>query len=94
MKEEVVKPSGSKFSSHSIAVTDRKKINMTGVSKVDGATDTEVSLTTCLGRLVVTGSELKIAKFDDSDGNLSLGGNVDGIKYTAAKVPLIKRIFK
>ncbi len=75
-------------------MTDRKKASMTGVAKVDGASDNEISLTTCLGRLIVTGSELKIVKFDDTDGNLSLTGNIDAIKYAQAKVPLIKRIFK
>ena len=67
---------------------------MTGVVKVDGATDTEVALTTALGRLIVTGSELKIAKFDDADGNLTMQGNIDGIKYAVTKPPLLKRIFK
>ncbi len=75
-------------------MTDRKKISMTGVAKVDGASDNEISLTTCMGRLLVSGSELKIVKFDDADGNLSLTGNVDSVKYVQAKVPLLKRIFK
>lgn len=92
-KEEPLAPA-TKFTSHSATVTDRKKLAMTGVAKVDGATDGEIVLTTALGRLVVTGSELKIAKFDDTDGNLTLGGNIDAIKYTANKLPLVKRIFK
>lgn len=75
-------------------MTDRKKAVMTGVSKVDGATETQIDLTTALGRLIVTGTALKIAKFDDADGNLTLQGNIDGIKYAAARVPLLKRIFK
>lgn len=94
MKEIKQTQERTKFTSHSITVTDRKKLSMTGVSKVDGATETEISLTTCLGRLIITGSELKIAKFDDADGNLSITGNVDALKYTGAKVPLLKRIFK
>ena len=93
MKDEKVIPA-TKFTSHSVNMTDRKKAVMTGVAKVDGATDTEVELTTALGRLVVTGSQLKIAKYDDADGNLTLQGNIDSIKYAAAKTPLIKRIFK
>lgn len=84
----------TKFTSHSVNMTDRKKASMTGVVKVDGATDKEVELTTALGRLIVTGSGLKIAKFDDADGNLTLSGEIDAIKYAVAKQPLIKRIFK
>lgn len=75
-------------------MTDRKKAVMTGVAKVDGATETEIELTTALGRLIVTGTGLKIAKYDDTDGNLTLIGNIDSLKYAAAKTPLIKRIFK
>ena len=93
MKDEKI-ITHTKFTSHSINMTDRKKAVMTGVAKVDGATDTEVELTTALGRLIVTGTGLKITKYDDADGNLTLQGNIDNIKYAAARVPLIKRIFK
>ncbi|MCH5154273.1 MAG: YabP/YqfC family sporulation protein [Clostridiales bacterium] len=93
MKDEKVIPQ-TKFTSHSVNMTDRKKAVMTGVAKVDGATDTEIELTTALGRLLVTGTGLKIAKYDDTDGNLTLLGNIDSIKYAAAKAPLLKRIFK
>ncbi|MDE5562551.1 MAG: YabP/YqfC family sporulation protein [Clostridiales bacterium] len=93
MKDEKTM-NNTKFTSHSVNMTDRKKAVMTGVSKVDGATETQIDLTTALGRLIVTGTALKIAKFDDADGNLTLQGNIDGIKYAAARVPLLKRIFK
>ena len=93
MKDEKVIPQ-TKFTSHSVNMTDRKKAVMTGVAKVDGATETEIELTTALGRLLVTGTGLKIAKYDDTDGNLTLLGNIDSIKYAVAKTPLIKRIFK
>lgn len=75
-------------------MTDRKKIVMTGVSKVDGASDAEIVLTTCMGKLVVCGSELKLGKFDESDGSLTLGGNIASVKYAETKPPLLKRIFK
>ncbi len=93
MKDEKI-INNTKFTSHSVNMTDRKKAVMTGVSKVDGATETQIDLTTALGRLIVTGTALKIAKFDDADGNLTLTGNIDSIKYVGARVPLIKRIFK
>ncbi len=95
MKE--IKPvitNNTKFTSHSVNVVDRKKTSMTGVGRVEGATETEITLTTCMGRLVIGGSELKIVKFDDSDGNLVFTGNVDIIKYAQNKPSLLKRIFK
>ena len=94
MKEVKPVSNNSKFTSHSINMTDRKKASLTGVSKVDSSNGTELVLTTCLGRLIITGTELQIVKYDDMDGNLSLTGNIDAIKYAQAKQPLIKRIFK
>ena len=79
---------------HSVAIADRKKGSLTGVLKVDGSSDSELSLTTSLGRLVITGSGLKLTKFDEADGVLAFVGNVDCFKYTQAKQPLLKRIFK
>ncbi len=84
----------SKFTSHTVNMTDRNKANVTGISKVDSANAAEIVLTSCMGRLVITGSDLKITKFDETGGELSFTGNVDGIKYAQAKQSLIKRIFK
>lgn len=94
MKESKPIVSNTKFTSHSVNMTDRKKASLTGVSKVESSNATELVLTTCLGRLIITGSDLQIVKYDDGDGNLSLTGNVDAIKYAQAKQPLLKRIFK
>ncbi len=75
-------------------MTDRKKAALTGVKKVECATDGELIMTTVLGRLEIRGSELKITKFDEADGVLAFTGNIDSVKYAAAKQSIIKRIFK
>lgn len=75
-------------------MTDRKKASLTGVSKVDSSSGNELILSTCLGRLIITGNDLQIVKYDETDGNLAFTGNIDVIKYAQAKQPLIKRIFK
>ncbi len=84
----------TKFTSHSFNMTDRKKAVLTGVNKVDSSNASEIVLTTCLGRITITGSELKIDRFDVAVGDLSLTGNIDAVKYVAAKQPILKRIFK
>lgn len=86
--------SAQKFTSHSFNMSDRAKAALTGVTKVDSSNENEIVLTTCMGRLVINGRELKIVKFDDNDGNLTLCGNIDSVKYAQAKLPLLKRIFK
>lgn len=75
-------------------MTDRKKASLTGVNSVDGATGSELNISTSLGRLEVKGSDLKIVKFDELDGNLTFTGNIDSVKYAAPKQSLLKRIFK
>lgn len=80
--------------SHRFDMTDRKKAALTGVSTVDSASGSELSLTTVLGKLEIKGSDLKIVKFDENDGNLTFTGNIDSVKYAAPKQSLLKRIFK
>ncbi len=92
MKEQT--PLQSKFTSHSITVTDRKKAVFSGISKVESSNATEIALVSCLGNLTVSGSELKTERFDVSTGELAISGNIDSIKYAKAKTPILKRIFK
>ena len=54
----------------------------------------EVVVTSCMGRLCITGTELKIDKFDINDGNTVITGNISGFKYAQAKQSLLKRIFR
>ncbi len=83
-----------KFTSHSMNMTDRKRMTLTGIGKVDSSNAAEITAVSCLGRLVITGSELKIDKYDVADGNMVVTGHIDSIKYAQAKPPLLKRIFK
>ena len=83
-----------KFTSHSLNMTDRKRIVLTGIGKAESSNASEIVAMSCLGRLVITGSELKIDKYDAADGNMVITGLVDSIKYAQNKPPLLKRIFK
>lgn len=94
MKENNAEVFKTKFTSHSVNMIDRKKATLTGIAKVESSNATELVLFSCLGRLLITGSELKIERYDVAVGELALTGNVDCIKYTAAKQPFLKRIFK
>ena len=46
------------------------------------------------GRVTITGSDLKITKYNESDGALSLTGKINAIRYDEKKPPLLRRIFK
>ncbi len=95
MKEIKQEPiAEQKFSSHRFDMTDRKKASITGVNKVESSNATELILHTCLGKLEIRGTELKISRFDVADGSLTMTGNIDSVKYAAPKQSLVKRIFK
>lgn len=94
MKEIITERPDTRFTSHKLTMTDRKSASLSGVCKVESSNATEIAIVTCLGRMVITGTELKIDRFDTAVGDMSFTGNIDSIKYTAQKQPLLKRIFK
>lgn len=79
---------------HSLEIASRKNGLITGVEKVVSSCDTSLVLSTSEGGLTVTGTGLKINKFSVEDGTLGFDGTVNAVRYSAAKVPLLKRIFK
>ena len=79
---------------HTVQLLSRKEGNLTGVEKVISSSETALVLATADGGLTVCGSGLKINHFDAGDGTLRFEGTVNSLKYSAAKVPVLKRIFK
>ena len=49
-------------SSHSISVTERKSINITGVKKIDSFDNLEFLMDTVMGYITIKGEELEIIK--------------------------------
>ena len=90
MKEE---PSEQPQKLHNITIENREHALISGVEKVVSANETSLLLKTGKGGLSITGSNLKINKFDIDSGTLCFTGTVNIIRYSGAKVPLIKRIF-
>lgn len=84
----------AKFTVHTLSLDNRKNLTMTGTEKVESSTSTLIVVTTCQGRIEITGNELKINRFDNQSGEIAISGNVNAVNYTAQKQPLLKRIFK
>ena len=78
---------------HVVNIDHRNKGNITGVVKVISSNNTQLILDTSVGGLTILGSNLKILKFSADDGYLSFEGTTNSIRYSAAKVPFLKRIF-
>ena len=78
---------------HTLNIENRAKGFVTGVTKVISSNDSLLTLETGAGGLAIMGSGLKIHKFNAEDGTLTLEGTVNSVKYSAAKVPFLKRVF-
>lgn len=80
--------------SHSISLTNRQNITLTGVIEVVSATEAIVILKTTCGPLTITGSSLKIENLNNSTKELSLKGEATEIKYAKGKKSFLKKMFK
>ena len=87
MEKEAKKP-------HSFEVDNRNKCSMTGIEKVISSSETSINIISSCGGMEISGKQLKISKYDMEDGTLCFEGEIDCIKYSAPKVPLLKRLFK
>lgn len=79
---------------HSIKIENRNKAFLTGIDKVISSNDNTILLETSEGGLSINGMGLKINKFDADAGEMTFEGTVNKLGYSAAKVPMLKKIFK
>ena len=66
---------------HSITITERKNLLITGVKKIENFDSEEFLLETVMGFLVVKGEDLEIIKLDTYQGNVSIKGKIDSLSY-------------
>ena len=67
---------------HTVNLTERKNLVVSGVKKIDNFDSTEFLLETTMGFLTIKGNDLEIVKLDTYQGNVSIKGKVDGLLYT------------
>lgn len=79
---------------HGFEVKDRNFCNMYGVEKVVSSSENLIDVVTFQGGMEINGKNLKINRFDVNDGTLTFEGEIDCVKYSAPKTPLLKRLFK
>ncbi len=77
-----------------LSLDNRKRLTLTGVSSVDGFSETFIKLSVGGDKLTVTGEGLKITAFNKASGNFSCDGLITELKYNVKKQPMLKRIFK
>ena len=79
-----------------ICIEDRKKMTITGATKVISATDTQAVVEIGGSDVVITGTNIEVTKLDLENKTVCFSGNINGIKYAqkAEKGNLLKRLFK
>ena len=66
---------------HSITITERKNLLITGVKKIENFDSEEFLLETVMGIMVVKGEDLELVKLDTLSGNVSIKGLIKGFSY-------------
>ncbi len=79
---------------HIVSVENRKKITATQIDAVESFSPTQLVLSFAGGRIVVSGSEMKITSFSRSGGTFSASGTINSVKYVARGMNLKQRLFK
>lgn len=83
---------------HTVALTDRKRLSLTGVEDVDCFNEQIVVLRTPLGTLTVAGAGLNVSQLNLEDGRVEIDGEVDALEYSGGKKKksggLLGRLFR
>lgn len=66
---------------HKVFMSDRSKMELTGIEEVESFTDTSVVAVSSMGNISIEGEELKIENFSSENGKLIIHGNFDGFFY-------------
>ena len=66
---------------HSISITERQNIQISGVTKIDSFDNEEFLLETSAGPLGIEGKDLEIIKLDTYEGTIMIKGVVDAFSY-------------
>ena len=86
------------YMNSSITVDDRERLIITGVKSVESITDTQITVFTSKGDLVVRGEGLETDEFEPASGMLRVRGRIDALSYTTEKDHLpdniITRLFR
>jgi sporulation protein YabP len=80
-----------------VQIEKRERISISGVEEVVNISETNLSVITGSGGLTVTGSGMRINKYNADEGFLVVDGAVEGLRYSAVSGKtggFFKRLFK
>ena len=82
--------------SHSLILTERKKMSVSGVEDVESFDDTEIRMHTVQGSLRILGSDLHVDKLDLASGEVAVTGLISTLDYAEVQQSgsLFSRLFR
>lgn len=80
----------------SIHIEERKRITLTGATRVVSSTNTQAVVEVGESSVVISGSNLEVTNLNLESKEVAFSGNINGIKYMqkVEKGNFIKRLFK
>ena len=66
---------------HTITLSERKNIIITGIKKIDSFDNEEFLMETNMGYIIIKGEDLEIVKLDTYQGNVSIKGKINSLTY-------------
>lgn len=68
---------------HSIRITERRQMELTGVLNVSTFDEQEIIMETSLGHILILGEDLHITMLNLDEGKVALEGAINSIEYKA-----------
>lgn len=80
----------------SLCIEDRKKLILTGATKVISSTITQAVVEVGDTNIVISGTNIEVTKLNLDNKTVTFSGNINSVKYSAKteKTSLLKRMFK
>lgn len=70
---------------HTLTLSERKKLTMTGALEVVSFEESFVVLKTTLGTLTVLGENLQLKQLNPEGGNVAVEGEISGLQYEQSR---------
>ena len=71
--------------SHGFTLVGRSHGEISGVNEVDCFNEQVVVLSTCMGTMTISGSNLNISHLNQQEGKLIIDGEFDAVEYSGRK---------
>lgn len=79
---------------HSIGIEQCKRFTATAIDSVDAFSDKQIILSYPAGRIIVSGSGMKITGFSKASGAFSATGDIFSVRYSGKGAGLKGKLFK